>query len=514
MSQERTRPGAGTITVAGLAVMNIVAVVSLRGLPAEAEYGLASTFYYLFAALFFLAPVGLVAAELATGWPEEGGMFRWVGEAFGSRWGFVAILMVFIEGCIWFPTILTFAAVTLAYTGDAAAAQQISGDKLFVLAVVLGVFWLATLVALRGVRSFSQVAKWGGIVGTLVPATILIGLAIAYLAGGNTSQVELSWGAFVPDLSKFSNIVLAAGIFLFYAGMEMNAVHVRSIRNPIRNYPIAILVAALGAVVVLVLGTLAIAVVVPKGQINLTQSLLTAFDTLLDWAGIGWAGPVLAAMLAVGVLAGVVTWVAGPATGLLSVARAGYLPRWFHRTNRAGMPSRILLVQAAIVTVLSVMFVILPSVQAAYQLLSQLTVILYLVAYVLMFAAVIALRYSQPSRPRRYHVPGGIVGVWVVGGCGLLAATLALVVSFVPPAQIEVGSPTTYVGLLVGLSVVFVALPFWAYSARKPSWRDETLDFAPFTWQVDATAGAPLPDSPVAAPGSASGDRAVDHRDR
>jgi putative glutamate/gamma-aminobutyrate antiporter len=486
VSEARRTPGAGTITVAALAVMNIVAVVSLRGLPAEAEYGLASTFYYLFAALFFLAPVGLVAAELATGWPEEGGMFRWVGEAFGSRWGFLAIFMVFIEGCIWFPTILTFAAVTLAYTGDAAAAPQVSSDKVFVLAVVLGVFWLATLIALRGVKSFSQVAKWGGIVGTLVPAALLIGLAAAYLASGNPSQVELSWGAFVPDLSKFSNIVLAAGIFLFYAGMEMNAVHVRSIRNPVRNYPIAILVAALGAVVVLVLGTLAIAVVIPTGQIDLTQSLLTAFNTLLAWAGIGWAGPVLAAMLAVGVLAGVVTWVAGPATGLLSVARAGYLPRWFHRTNRAGMPSRILLVQAAVVTVLSVMFVILPSVQAAYQLLSQLTVILYLVAYVLMFAAVIALRYSQPGRPRRYRVPGGIVGVWVIGGCGLLAATLALVVSFVPPAQVEVGSPTTYVGLLVGLSVVFVALPFWAYAARRASWRDETLDFAPFTWQVGA----------------------------
>jgi glutamate:GABA antiporter len=93
-------------------------------------------------------------------------------------------------------------------------------------------------------------------------------------------------------------------------------------------------------------------------------------------------------------------------------------------------------------------------------------------------------------------VPGGTVGVWVIGGCGLLASVLALVVSFVPPAQVEVGSPTTYVGLLIGLAVVFVALPFWAYAARRASWRDESLDFAPFTWQGGAPAGAGLPEWP------------------
>ena len=46
-----------------LAIMNVTAVVSLRGLPAEAEYGVSSAFYYLFAALVFLIPTALVAAD-------------------------------------------------------------------------------------------------------------------------------------------------------------------------------------------------------------------------------------------------------------------------------------------------------------------------------------------------------------------------------------------------------------------------------------------------------------------
>ena len=97
-----------------LAMINVSAIVSLRGMPAESTYGLSSVFYYIFAAVFFLVPVSLVAAELTTGWPQKGGVYRWVGEAFGKKWGFLAIWLQWIESTIWFPTVLTFAAVSLA----------------------------------------------------------------------------------------------------------------------------------------------------------------------------------------------------------------------------------------------------------------------------------------------------------------------------------------------------------------------------------------------------------------
>lgn len=75
-----------------LAIMNVTAVVSLRGLPAEAVYGMSSAFYYLFAAIVFLIPTSLVAAELAAMFQDkQGGVFRWVGEAYGKKLGFLAI---------------------------------------------------------------------------------------------------------------------------------------------------------------------------------------------------------------------------------------------------------------------------------------------------------------------------------------------------------------------------------------------------------------------------------------
>ena len=125
--------------VATLAIMNVTAVVSLRGLPAEAEYGLSSAFYYLFAALVFLIPTSFVAAELAAMFQDkQGGVFRWVGEAFGKRTGFVAIWLQWVESTIWYPTVLTFGAVSLAFIGfDSAKDMTLAANKFYTLVVVL-----------------------------------------------------------------------------------------------------------------------------------------------------------------------------------------------------------------------------------------------------------------------------------------------------------------------------------------------------------------------------------------
>ena len=91
-----------------LAIMNVTAVVSLRGLPAEAEYGLSSAFYYLFAAIVFLIPTSLVAAELAAMFQDkQGGVFRWVGEAYGKKFGFLAIFLQWVESLGIQPLLLT-----------------------------------------------------------------------------------------------------------------------------------------------------------------------------------------------------------------------------------------------------------------------------------------------------------------------------------------------------------------------------------------------------------------------
>src|SRR5689334_358993 len=109
-----------TLGVFRLAMINVIAVDSLRSLPAGAEYGFSLVFFYLVAALVFFIPTALVSAELATAWPKTGGIYIWTRTAFGRHWGLLAIWLQWIYNVIWYPTILSFIAATLAYLFDPA----------------------------------------------------------------------------------------------------------------------------------------------------------------------------------------------------------------------------------------------------------------------------------------------------------------------------------------------------------------------------------------------------------
>ena len=473
-----------------LVIMNIVAVVSLRGLPAEAEYGVSSAFYYILAAVVFLIPVSLVAAELAAMFPyQQGGMFRWVGEAYGDKVGFLGIWLQWVESTIWYPTVLTFGAVSLAFIGmDHMYDTHLAANKYYTIAVVLGIYWIATFISLKGMGWVGKVSKIGGIVGTIIPVILLVICGVVYLATGGQSQMD--WhGNFIPDFSKFDNIVLAVSIFLFYAGMEMSGIHVREIKNPTVNYPKAVIIGALATVAIFILGTYALGVIIPAKDINLVQSLLVGFDNYFSVLHIKWLSPVIAIALAFGVLAGVLTWVAGPSKGVFAVGQAGYLPKFFQKTNKQGVQKNILYVQGIIVTFLAFIMVLMPSVQSFYQILSQLTCILYLIAYLLMFAASIKLRYSMKNAPRPYRLGKTGNGVmWLIAGVGFIGSAVAFIFSFFPPSQISMGSTSVWFTVLILGTICFVVLPFIIQKFRKPSWNSLGTEFVPFHWDNSAEA--------------------------
>ncbi|MDE5689464.1 MAG: amino acid permease, partial [Duncaniella sp.] len=265
------------ISTGAMTVMIITTVVSLRGLPSQAEFGIQSIFYYLFAAIVFLIPFSLVCAELASTYTHSGGLYRWVAEAFGPKWGWTAMYLEWQTLVIWFPAVLMFAAVSLAYIfWPESFDARLSANKIYTLVVVLAVYWITNFIAFRGMKSSKILSTLGGLFGTIVPGAILIILGVAYLCMGK--PIMLTHESFFPDFSKIGTIVLAASIFLFYGGMEMNAVHVQNMKNPARQFPRASFLAVAVIVLLFVFATLAIGFVVPAKDINLLASLLVAYN--------------------------------------------------------------------------------------------------------------------------------------------------------------------------------------------------------------------------------------------
>jgi len=456
------------LSVFFLAMMNVAVIMSLRGLPMMAKEGYSLLFYLSFSTIVFLIPSSLISAELATGWPEGGGVYSWVKEAFGDHAGFTAIWLQWIQNVIWYPTILAFAAGALSYLF---LDPQLASNKFFNVAVILIVYWGATLINFRGVVASGWLSTLGVICGTIFPGVLIIGLGFAWLFMGKPLAFTLSPGGFFPDFSNFNNISFLAGVVLLFAGMEVSAVHANEVKNPKKDYPKAIFLAALIILVVFSLGSLSIASVLPASAISLTAGLMQGFKELFSIFHLDWLLPIIGLLVAFGSIGGVAAWIVGPSKGLFATAKAGDIPPILETRNKNNVPTHILLIQGGVVTILALVFLLMPTVSTAFFLLTALTAILYLVMYILLYASAIRLRYTQPDVKRSYKVPGGNFGMWLVGGVGILGALFAIVVGLFPPTQLSIGSPLFYVLFLTIGTLVFLGVPILMIHFRKPSWK-------------------------------------------
>lgn len=455
-----------SLNVFSLAMISVAAVLSVRNFPSMAVYGWSSIGWYMLGTLLFLLPLTLASAELATGWSTGGGVYRWVKEAFGERAGFIAIFCEWSNNLVWFPSVLSFIAGTLAY----AINPDLANNGMYMFGAMMVAFWGATLVAWLGPHATARFNNIGVVIGSLVPTVLLVGFALAFLVQGNPLKMgALSWGAVVPNVSV-GTIPFVASIVLMFAGMEMAGFHALAVRDPGRSFPRAMALAAFVIFIVSVLGTLALAFVVPTAQLNLASGVMQAFKIFLQGFGYESMVPFIAIMFTLGGLALLISWLVGPVMGLGVTSAAGDMPPVTRRLNKEGVPTGMLLIQGAIATLFSLCYVYAPSVNAAYWILSAMTVLLLCITYMLVFSAVIRLRYTQPDTHRAYRIPGGTPGVWIVGGVGFFSSAFAFVVGCLPTGNAGMSTPT-YVALMLGgtalLSIIPVAI---ILQLRKPSW--------------------------------------------
>ena len=454
------------ISVFVLAMLNVSLMASLRNLPLIAEYGYSAIFYFAVVGIMFLLPVALVSAELATGWPKSGGIYIWVREAFGDMWGFFAIWMQWVHNVTWYPAILAFVATTLAYVFY----PPLATNKYFVLLVVLCGFWGMTLLNFLGIRTSSLFSTIGVIAGTIVPGLVLILLGLVWFLLGNPTHITFTPRAFLPDLSELGNLVFLGGLFLAFAGLEVSAGYAGEVQNPQKNYPKAIILAALTTFFLFMLGSLAIGIVIPKEKISLVSGLMEAMRIFLESYNMGWFLPVMGILLVIGAIGEVNSWIIGPVKALYTTTIHGNMPPFFQYTNEKNVPVHLLLFQAIIVTIASFVFLMMPNLSSSYWILTVLSAQIYLIMYIMMFLAAIRLRYSKPHVPRAYKIPHPQKGIWFVAVFGLISCLFAIFLIFIPPTQIDVGSLVFYESFLIIGLIVMSLIPILIHSCKKPSW--------------------------------------------
>lgn len=318
-----------SLTLFGFFAMTASMVMTVYEYPTFATSGFHLVFFLLLGGFLWFLPVALCAAEMATvdGW-QEGGIFAWVGNTLGEKFGFAAIFFQWFQITVGFVTMIYFILGALSYVFNFPA---LNTNPVIKFIGVLVVFWALTFSQLGGTKNTATIAKIGFIIGILIPAVILFVLSIAYVAGGNPIDVEISGKAFVPDFSKVNTLVVFVSFILGYMGVEASASHVNEMENAKKNYPLAMFILVILAIVLNTIGGLSVAAVIPQSDLNLSSGVVQTFAALIGHfsTSLDWLVKLIAILIAVGVMGEVSAWVVGPSRGIYAAAKNGILPKVF-----------------------------------------------------------------------------------------------------------------------------------------------------------------------------------------
>ena len=455
------------LTLLGFFAITASMVMAVYEYPTFATSGFSLVFFLLLGGILWFIPVGLCAAEMATvdGW-EEGGVFAWVSNTLGPRWGFAAISFGYLQIALGFIPLLYFVLGALSYILKWPALNE---DPITKTIAALIILWALALTQFGGTKYTARIAKVGFFAGILLPAFILIALAAIYLHSGAPVAIEMDSKTFFPDFSKVGTLVVFVAFILSYMGVEASATHVNEMSNPGRDYPLAMLLLMVAAICLSSVGGLSIAMVIPGNEINLSAGVMQTFTVLMSHVApeIEWTVRVISALLLLGVLAEIASWIVGPSRGMYVTAQKNLLPAAFAKMNKNGVPVTLVISQLVIT---SIALIILTNTgggnNMSFLIALALTVVIYLCAYFMLFIGYIVLVLKHPDLKRTFNIPGGKGVKLVVAIVGLLTSIMAFIVSFLPPDNIQGDSTDMYVELLVVSFLVVLALPFILYAVH------------------------------------------------
>ena len=441
------------------------AIDSIRNLPTTAIFGPVLVFFFIVGALFFLIPTGLVAAELSASSQEEGGIYIWVKKAFGEKMGVLAIWLQWINTALWYPTILSFMAGTAIYLINPALAN----NKIYLVSVIVGLFWVITFLNLKGFKISANFSAICATLGMVIPMAAILLLGIFWFLKGNISNIHITPTNIFPSFHSTNDWISLTGVMAAFLGMELTCVHINAVKNATKTFPTALVISIVFILITMVGGSLAIAMILPAGQINLVSGFLQAFTSFLAVYHVEFLLPTLVILILIGTIGSIVNWAISPAKGLMQAAKNGYLPAMFAKENKHGASSSILITQAIVNTLVCVAFVLMPSVNGSYWLLTALSTQLYLIMYILMFAAAIMIKYKFENPMQGFKVPGGKLGMWITCIAGSLGCLVSIVVGFFPPSGINVGTAAHFVTVsTLGMTTMILpVLGLYAYKKFK-----------------------------------------------
>jgi amino acid transporter len=450
--------------------MNIVAVVGLRWIARSARLGAPSVSLWVLSALVFFIPLSLALIELSSRYPAQGGIYAWVRRAFGPFHGFVVGWCMWVNNLFYFPSLLLFAAANFALVVPGGGSGLME-NRLYSVVFVLGVLWFCTGLNILGLEAGKWLQHLGSMA-TWIPAALLIVCgAIAFVSFGSATSFAPS--ELVPRDDFLTTMSLWSSMCFAFSGFEIASMVGQEIKDARRTIPRAIFISGIAVTAIYVLGSSSVLVAVPASELAERSGIADAIDLTTGRLGLAGVGALTGLLLAIGSVGGTNSWVAGSARVPFAAGVDAVLPRALAALHdRYRTPHVALIVQGLAASLLFLVSVFLSvgggqsTVQESYDILVNLTILIYFVPYLYLFPAWIRLRRDErDADASTITMPGGIAGVCVIALCGFAATLIATGLVFVPPPDTE--NVLNYEANLVGQSALLFAIGFGLYAAAR-----------------------------------------------
>jgi amino acid transporter len=446
-----------------IVLLNVTAIIGLRWISLAAAGGNTSLTLWLLALLLFFLPQAFAVVELTTRLPGEGGIYLWTKTAFGDFHGFLSGWCYWTNNLVYFPNLLVYlAGISVFVVGP--GFQAVGESKTYVLIFSLLALWTVLLFNYFGLKVGRWVANAGGL-GTWMTGTVLIlfGLVAAIRYGAAN---PLSANSFFQGLLHYDKLTFWASICFAFSGLELASVLSGEVRDPVRTIPQAVVISGVIIAGIYIFGTLAVLVALPARDISVITGFLQAIAAIGERLGLGWTANLLALLITLGGIGGLMAWFTGAARMPFVAGIDRYLPPAFGKIHpRYGSPYVAVTIQAGIATLFVLMSFVGSTVETAYLVLLDTTLLVYFVPYAYMFLAYLVLRRQAVGSDHVLMVPKNHIGVWFFGLAGLGTTLLAIVFSLIPP--VEVDNAWLYEMKVVGGFLLFVVTGALFYLREK-----------------------------------------------
>jgi amino acid transporter len=396
-------------------------------------------------------PLALSVLELSSRYPNEGGLYVWSKRAFGDFSGFMSGWTYWTSNLPYFPAVLYFAASNILFMRQSAW-EHLSNNATFYIVFSLLTLSAATLLNIVGL----DIGKWLHNVGALamwIPVGIVIVMGlIAWHRYGSATQFTVH--SMTPS-THLKDIIFWSMLTFAFGGSETASFMGEEIKNSRRSIPFALLFGGFTVAFCYIVGTAAILLALPSGEVSNLQGLVQAISKTASRVGFPGVLPVAAFLIALSNVGAAGAYLAAVARLPFVAGIDRFLPPAFGALHpRWKTPWVALLTQF----VLGVVFIFLgqagTSVKGAYDVLVSMGVIVYFIPYLYLFAAMIKLQ-REPAGPEVIRVPGGTLVARLVATLGFVTTTLTIALSLIPQPD-EPNKPLALLKVIGGTGVLIL----------------------------------------------------------